>query len=48
MTFLAFRVVAKQYRQTIILITTIRISPGSRPDVRIEDGRIVKGSGADD
>ena len=43
------RVVAKQYRQTIILITHDQdIAQLADRIVRIEDGRIVKGSGADD
>ena len=43
------RVVAKQYRQTIILITPDQdIAQLADRIVRIEDGRIVKGSGADD
>ena len=41
------RVVAKQYRQTIILITHDQdIAQLADRIVRIEDGRIVKGSGA--
>lgn len=43
------RVVAKQYRQTIILITHDQdIAQLADRIVRIEDGRIVKGSGVDD
>ena len=43
------RVVAKQYRQTIILITHDQdIAQLADRIVRIEAGRIVKGSGADD
>lgn len=43
------RVVAKQCRQTIILITHDQdIAQAADRIVRIEDGRIVKGSGADD
>ena len=43
------RVVAKQYRQTIVLITHDQdIAQLADRIVRIEDGRIVKGSGVDD